>query len=174
MRRGIALAILAWASIACEPVGEARIDCRNVPAQHCQIALADARAGSASRLTELVVRCTSPSCTPVEGEVDVEASWAGGNGASWSFGWSADEPARPGVHGPPGPLPVQPVCLGVPDEACRQQAISGMPRGGPRVESITVRCTTVCTPAKGEGETVVRLVDGTSETSNWSYESVGL
>jgi hypothetical protein len=182
MRREIAVAFLAVVAFACEPevepltpVGEARIDCQGVPPQHCQTALDDARAGSTSPLVELIVRCAAPPCTLQQGQIDVQARYADGGQSRSTSGWGVAAPA-PGVQEPPVILPVEPMCLAVPDTTCLElatSAMSGLPRGGPAVASITVRCTATCTPTNGEGDTVVRFADGTSITSGWGYSSGG-
>ena len=185
MRRGIAIAILALAAAACEPVqpvGETRVDCQGVPPQHCQQALVDARASSNVPLVALIVRCSAPPCTLQQGQIDIQAQYADGNTTGWGSGWSeaVPAPAPPGGGGfeDPGgaPLPIDPVCLGVPDLTCQdmaQQAMNNVQPGSPPVASITIRCTAACLPNKGEGKSVVVFADGTNMTSDWGYESGG-
>jgi len=187
MRRGIAIALLVLVAAACEPavetlvpVGEARIDCQGVPPQQCQQAVNDARSSTPVPLVELIVRCSAPPCTFQQGESQVQARYADGSTSTWGSGWSAAVPAPlpvdPAGPLPAVPLPVQPVCLGLPGQGCLEQALSAitsLPPGSPAVQSITVRCTAVCTPTKGEGETVVLFVDGTSMESGWGYETMG-
>jgi hypothetical protein len=187
MRRGIAIALLVLVAAACEPavetlvpVGEARIDCQGVPPQQCQQAVNDARSSSAVPLVELIVRCSAPPCTLQQGETQVQARYADGSTSTWGTGWSGAVPAPlpvdPAGPLPAVPLPVQPVCLGMPAQLCLEQASSAMtslPPGSPAVRSITVRCTVVCTPIKGAGETDVTFVDGTSLGSGWGYETTG-
>jgi hypothetical protein len=195
MRRWAAVAVLALATaaatVACEqgletltPVGETRIDCQGVPPQNCQQALNEARASTSAPLLELVVRCTAPPCTFQEGQIEVRARYADGSSAQWGSGWSGAAvpavpvpvPAPTEAAEPVGPLPVEPICLGVPEALCSDMAssaISELPPGSAPVASITVRCTAVCTPTKAQGDTIVVFADGTNLTSGWAFESVG-
>jgi hypothetical protein len=92
--------------------------------------------------------------------------------------------APPVVDVPQGPpaeppvLTVAPICLGVPFATCQDMARSAAeipPDAGPgrAIGRITVRCIGLCTPRKGEGETRVDYLDGSSMTSSWGYESSG-
>ncbi len=79
-----------------------------------------------------------------------------------------------------GPLPVAPLCLGVARATCLEMAATGLddtgPGGGvgPAVVRITVRCTAVCTPRQGEGETRIDFADGTNAITGWGYQSAGV
>lgn len=190
MRRGIAIALLvalALVAAACEPaletlvpVGQARIDCGGVPPQVCQQAVNDARSNGTAPLVELIVRCTKPPCTIQQGETQVRARYADGSESTYGSGWSGAMPAPvpPGID-PPEPVappPVEPVCIGVPESMCLEMAASAfgeLPPGSPSVESITVRCKTVCLPTKAEGETTVLFADGTTVSTGWAHESIG-
>jgi len=124
------------------------------------------------------VRCAVPVCTVASGEANVIIFYIDGRQDSSGYAWAAAAPAPmpPEPPEPPVPLTVEPVCVGVPAESCIEMAtsaVAGLPRGGPAVASITVRCTAVCTPTNGEGETVVQFADGTSTTSGWGYSSGG-
>ena len=74
-------------------------------------------------------------------------------------------------------LPVVPVCIGVPLEQCRDMATTwfeGSNLGehqANQVVRITVRCSTVCTPRNGDGDTRIDFTDGTNLTSGWGYAS---
>jgi hypothetical protein len=149
-----------------------------VPPQVCQQAVNDARINGTAPLVELIIRCTKPPCTVQQGETDVRARYADGTQQTYSSGWSVAVPAPLPVDAPEpvGPLPVEPVCIGVVEQLCHDMAssaISELRPGSPAVESITVRCKTVCLPTKAEGETLVLFADGTSTTSGWGYESGG-
>jgi len=67
------------------------------------------------------------------------------------------------------------VCLGVAEAMCLDMAMSaaGELPPDPAVRSISVRCTTVCTPTKGEGTTTVVFANGNPVVSQWGYESGG-
>jgi len=74
------------------------------------------------------------------------------------------------------PLPVVPVCQGVPAEKCLEFARSGardLGLGGPDITRIVVRCAVQCTPTKGEGSTDLTFAGGTTLSSGWGYESIG-
>jgi hypothetical protein len=73
-------------------------------------------------------------------------------------------------------LPIDPVCIGVEQSVCLDMARNGLENvepGKPPIASITVRCTGVCQPSKGAGDSIVVFEDGTNMTSSWAYESVG-
>ena len=185
MRRGIAIALLVVAAVACEPAvapvqpfGETRIDCQGVPPQQCQQVLAEARDGSNLPVISLVVRCSAPPCTLQQGQIEIQAEYADGSTSGWGSGWGQAVPA-PMPAGPPEPimpLPVDPVCIGVEQSVCLDMASNAMinlTSGSPPVESITIRCTAACLPNKGEGESVVVFADGTKMISEWAFESMG-
>ena len=76
----------------------------------------------------------------------------------------------------PQPQPVanpQVVCLGVPDQACRQAFdITGVARGS--VAQIVVQCTApVCTIQNGEADVTVVFVDGRREASGYGWAGAG-
>ena len=181
------LLVLALVTVtaACEPVvetvfpvGEARIECLGVPARQCQEALDMARADATAPLVELRIRCVAPPCTLQQGETEAVARYADGRQSTFGTGWSGAVPAPPAPAVPPDPidLAVRPVCLGVPEALCLEMArdaVSGLSADGPDVRSITVRCTTVCTPTKAEGETTIVFADGTSTETIWGYVSGG-
>lgn len=184
MGRRIAIAVLVAVAAACEPVsqpvGETRLDCQGVPPQQCQQALVDARAGSNVPVVEVVVRCSAPPCALQRGQIAIEAHYADGTTRGWGSAWEdaipAPMPVEPGPPEPAVPLPVEPTCLGVDQSVClnmARTAMENLPPGSPPVASITVRCTAVCLPTKGEGDSVVVFADGTTSTSGWGYETTG-
>ena len=72
----------------------------------------------------------------------------------------------------PQPQPVanpQVVCLGVPDQACKQAFdISGAVPG--RVAQVVVQCTApICTIQNGEADVTVVFIDGRRELSSFSW-----
>jgi hypothetical protein len=185
-RPALAVAILASAFVlvgciagAPTPVpvvpGQPFVDCQGVPAATCQTIVDDVRrnADPGSVPVRIKAVCTSPPCTPQGGNVQVEVLYSNGRPDSYGMGWGA-APAEPAQTPPPEPsLPVLPACLGVPAGPCRNAAVNMVANAGGRlIRTIVVRCTTaVCTDAKGEGATTVTFGDGTTETSNWSYEN---
>jgi hypothetical protein len=71
-------------------------------------------------------------------------------------------------------MPVEPVCIGIPKEACIEAGTSepGDPsKAGVAIVGIVVRCTTSCDAGAGEGKTTFTYADGTTVESNWSYAS---
>ncbi len=82
------------------------------------------------------------------------------------------------MPGGPPVLTVVPICVGVPLDMCTDMATSASRSGPPgavrpEIVRITVRCTGVCTPLKGEGEARVDYVDGTYAISSTGYENGG-
>jgi hypothetical protein len=181
LRRWGFAAVLALAVAACGSAVETltpleTVDCQGVPAQQCQEAADQARGVSRARLLQVVVRCATPPCTDQAGQLDAQATYDDGTGTAWSSAWGAVVPGQPGMGGAPAALPVRPVCLGVAEAICLEMAsstVSGLPPGGPAVRSISVRCTTVCTPTKAEGAMSIVFADGTSTFSSWGYDSGG-
>lgn len=182
MRRAIAVVLMAVVAAACgsapespTPIGIGPIDCQGVPAQQCQEAVDQARGVSRAMLVQVLVRCSAPPCTDQAGQIQVQAQYADGSTTGWSSAWAGAVPAGPDQGAPAGQLPVRPVCLGVAEAMCLDMAMSaaGELPPDPAVRSISVRCTAVCTPTKGEGTTTVVLANGTTVLSNWGYESGG-
>lgn len=115
------------------------------------------------------ILCTAAQCTEAAGEGTVAVVFADGTGREGGFGYAAP------VGTPPerrmGPLPVVPVCLGVPADQCEEFARTSADAiaDWTTIASITVRCTTTCTDRDGDGQTLLTLSDGTSTTADWGY-----
>lgn len=137
----------------------------------CQQTLRDAQANADPGTTVVALRvvCTSPPCTDQGGEVSVEVAYSNGRRDSYSSAWAGA--AEPEAAPEPTELPIEPVCGGIPREQCLEFAASAFTGVDPStVVSIVLRCTTTCTTASGDGETLVTFDDGTSITNGWSYE----
>ena len=149
-----------------------------MPSERCREAI-DGAVGDAGEvpIVSLLVRC-SAVCTAAEGQGTVSVVLADGRRMESGFGWSS---AGPGPQGPmpaeDPPLPVVPLCRGVPVETCSDMARSAMFEVGDargQVVAIVVTCTAPpCGPARGEGTTEVTFADGTGTSSQWLYESGG-
>lgn len=160
---------------ALEPI----VDCVGVPAEHCQSAVIEAMADPASRshVRAITIRCTAPLCTIREGQTSVTVQLDDGSQLTTGSGWAAAEPAVPGPgRGQPVPLPVKPVCIGVPQKHCEEFAQGSLDGLGDRpvdtIVSIVVRCEAgvACIETRGSGSTDVTFRDGTKQTSGWLYE----
>lgn len=183
LRRSVSALVALLLLAACEPlsgtpapVGETRFDCSTVPGNTCRDVLADAKLnGSGAAVVELVVRCSTPPCTPMQGEADVSVRYADGGTLTWSIGWSGPVPAQPAAPVPPAAAPVEPTCVGVDPAMCLEvarQMASEVPAGRPPIVALDVRCTSVCTASKAEGEVLITLADGTTMTTGWAQESM--
>jgi hypothetical protein len=155
--------------------GQPVVDCQGVPASTCTTIVDDVRrnADPGSVPVRIKAVCTSPPCTLQGGNMQVEVQYSNGRLDSYTMGWGA-APAEPAQSPPLEPsLPVTPACQGVPAGPCRNAATNMVENAGGRlIRTIVVRCTAaVCTEAKGEGATTLTFGDGTTETSNWSYEN---
>lgn len=155
-----------------EPV----VDCIGVPAEQCRSAVADAMASAAAgdRVTAITIRCTAPSCSPEDGEMAVTVILVGGRRTTSMSAW-AMAPATAADEGTVVPLPVQPICAGVPVKACAQFAtdsVQHLDRPADDVVSILVRCAAdkPCVDERGAGSTDLTFRDGTHQTSEWIYE----
>lgn len=156
--------------------------CEGVPAGICAQILEDEEANAldpAAGVVGIEIRCSVTSCTEASGEATVKVTYADGRTVTGSQGW-ASAPAAPvaplGGAPPtePTPLPVEPLCVGVDRDQCVPFAAEGLGElqpGNPEPVSVMVRCTTTCDEGEGDGETVVRYVDGSSNTIGWSYRS---
>lgn len=176
---GVALAILGVT--ACDsgvmpppqPVANPQVVCLGVPDQACKEAF-DISGAVPGSVAQVVVQCTVPICTVLNGEADVTVVFIDGRRESSGYGWAGAAPAPAPVR-PPAPLTIAPVCLGVPLQQCFDMAATG-PEGngvGPDVASITVRCSDVCTTG-GSGQTTYEFVDGRpSVTVMWVTGSGG-
>jgi hypothetical protein len=155
------------------PPGGQQVACQGVPQTACQQAV-DSIGGTRGAIARVVVRCTLPICTDATGEADVIIFFADGRQETRGYGW-ASAPAQPAPLITPPPLTVEPVCLGIPLQKCRDMAISGLEgTTADKVGKITVHCSAVCTPTSGTGQTTYEFVDGRpSVTVDWSYEGGG-
>jgi hypothetical protein len=160
---------------AFEPI----VDCVGVPGEKCQSAVVEAMADPATRshVRAITIRCTAPVCTMREGQTSVTVLLDDGSQLTTGSGWAAAEPAVPGPgRGQPVPLPVKPVCIGVPPKHCEEFAQGSLDGLGPRpvdtIVSIVVRCEAgvACIETRGSGSTDVTFRDGTKQTSDWVYE----
>jgi hypothetical protein len=160
---------------ALEPI----VDCVGVPGERCQSAVFEAMADAGTRphVRAITVRCTAPVCTIREGQMSVTVLLDDGSQFTTGSGWAAAEPAAPGPgRGQPVPLPVKPVCIGVPPRNCEEFAQGSLDGLGDRpvdtIVSIVVRCGAgaACIETRGSGSTDLTFRDGTKQTSDWVYE----
>jgi hypothetical protein len=165
--------VAAAGSAACAPSLPAgtRV-CVGFPAEVCQRQVADLEREGMTHGGVVAYRivCTSGSCTAAQGEGTETVVFADGTGREGGFGYAV--PVGTPAPGPSrGPLPVVPACLGVPDGWCREMARTGAETVADwsSIVAITVRCTGSCTTTKGDGETRVRLVDGSEPATGWNY-----
>lgn len=151
------------------------VACNGVPPGPCEDAVASLEGSFDAPVVQITVSCNVAVCTPTEGGVQIDILLADGRRESSGYGYGSAQP-QPVPFDPPV-LTVVPVCLGLPFATCKDMAESaigsGVPGVGPPIARITVRCTRVCTPTKGEGETRIDYLDGTNQTSSWGYESSG-
>ncbi len=188
-RRLLAVSVIAALGVACDalpavpvgPVGDPQVVCQGVPRAACQQAF-DVSGAAPGSVVQVVVRCTVPVCTNATGEAEVTIRFADGRTETSGYGWASaphpqpQAPPEPPRVGPEdaSPLPIQPTCVGVPAEMCTQMA-SGGPGGDgvdDTVRAITVRCSAVCTPLAGQGQTTYEFVDGRAPiTHDWIYEN---
>lgn len=155
------------------PPAQPLVDCVGVPPDICQGAVRDARlnAPPGSVPVRVQVRCTAQVCLPASGQTQVDVQYSDGTTTGFGSAW---EQAGPGNQPPPPVLPVQPICVGVPLEPCRETALSAvsMGEGRPPVVSIRVTCTAPpCTVASGDGEMVATYADGSTAESSWGYRN---
>jgi hypothetical protein len=146
------------------------LECIGVPAATCQQAQQDARNNAAPGVVPVRVRvvCTSATCTPETGEVQVDVGYSDGRRDGYEMSWAS---AGEAPVGEPLELPVEPVCQGVPAVPCGDAALSAFGSVlGQEVASIVVTCAAApCTDASGETSTTVTFADGTEETQSSSY-----
>lgn len=156
-----------------------RVACNGVPQAPCDQAVASLEGSFGAPVVQINVSCNVAVCTPTEGGVSIDVLLADGRRESSGYGYGSAQPQP--VQIDPPVLTVAPVCLGLPFAQCKdmaQSAIQGDVGGvagkrRPPVARITIRCSGVCTPTKGEGQTRIDYVDGTNTTSSWGYESSG-
>jgi hypothetical protein len=150
--------------------------CIGMPDPVCQTQLADAERTSplgSEGIVGIQVRCSVASCTEASGEASITISYGDGRTASFGTGWAMAAPAPVGVPAPQTPMPVEPVCVGVPVGWCRDMAVGadGMGDGTQRVASIVISCTAICNEEMGDGTTVVTFMDGTKREAQWNYRT---
>ena len=187
---GLVAAILAGCAEgppATLPAAIPPIDCRGVPAQICQDAVSTARTNldPGAFVVQVRVVCQVATCTVANGQAQVDVQYSNRRD-SYGTGWaSAVDPAQPAPAEPPqpdgseqapAPLPVEPVCVGVPPGRCHDQAENGIDPAKEfdhdpgDVVGIVVRCTVAtCTDEGGSGDTIVTYRDGTTSKGGWSY-----
>ena len=140
-----------------DPAASPRISCVDVPQAKCDEAVASVARSLPNEHPALIeIICASPPCTSASGATMTIVTLADGrrltsNALPWfdptaSGGGGGGGPGVPvPVPGGPGvaPLPIEPICQGVPPVSCRDMAASfldpGNGHGG--VISIVVRCT---------------------------------
>lgn len=152
------------------PPAQPFVDCVGVPPDICQGAIRDARVNAppGAVVVQVRVRCTVQVCLPASGQTEVTIQYSDGTTSTMGSAW---EQALPGVQAP-RVLPVQPTCVGVPLERCRETALGAVPAGDerPAIASIVVTCTKPpCTEATGDGDMVVTYADRSTSESGWSY-----
>lgn len=159
------------------PTEAPNVACVGVPQAPCDDAVASLEGLFSAPIVQIAVACTVAACTATEGQVGIDVLLANGRRESSGYGYGSAQP-RP-VQVDPPVLPVVPVCLGLPFAKCTDMALTMLQEPGfpgdarPAIARITVRCTAVCNPARGEGETRIDYVDGTNATSTWGYTSDG-
>ncbi len=157
-----------------DPAPSPRITCVGIPPEKCDEAVASVQRSLPNEAPEAIdVSCVSAGCTATSGSMDTVVTLRGGrqlhaNPLTWGGGG--------GLQVPPGmpALPVPPVCVGIPQEQCQQNAAGDFPdaavHGG--VVRIVVTCKkNPCTNDAGEGDTVVTFADGTTQSIGWGYAS---
>jgi len=179
----MAIALVALGILGCEPAavpaapgaggGAPQVACQGVPDSICKQAL-DTTGAPQGTVAQVIVRCSKPVCTEQSGEADVLIMFRDGRQVTSNYGW-ASAPAIPAPLMTPPPLPVEPICEGVPFQKCIDTAVAGLDgSSADKVGKITVHCSAVCTPTSGSGETTYEFVDGRPKvTSSWNYEGGG-
>jgi len=179
----MAIALVGLGTLGCEPPavpgvpagggGAPQIACQGVPDSVCKQAL-DTTGAVPGTVAQVIVRCSKPPCTEQGGEADVVVTFRDGRQVTSNYGW-ASAPAAPVPLITPPPMPVEPVCQGLPFQQCLDMATNGLDgTTAGAVGKITVHCSAVCTPITGSGETTYEFVDGRpSVTSSWAYEGGG-
>jgi hypothetical protein len=185
LRALVFLLVLGLAAAACGtfrsapvgPQGPQPVLCEGLDDAACQAVIAQTNAANRSAV-QIQVRCMAAFCTAAEGEAQITLLFADGSSETSSHAWaSAPEPAPVGGQPEPEPpRPFEPICIGVPFQQCQDMGSTAMDPGFAQgaIGSITVRCTTICTPARGEGTTILKYLDGTpDQTIDWGYDNGG-
>ena len=155
------------------PAGESCVDIEQIACKARIKAAIDGLGPGHPPIVGVLVRCTSVPCTDVAGEGETIVQFADGSqaGSGWAF---AAAPAPGGAPAPATPMPVDPVCIGIPREACVEFG-TGEPgdpaKQGISIVGILVQCTTSCDTRAGEGKTTFTYSDGTTQETSWNYAS---
>jgi hypothetical protein len=171
----LAAALVAAAGLAaCAPsLPPGTRVCAGFPVEVCQGQVADLEQEGMAHGGVVAYRivCTSGSCTAAQGQGTEAVVFGDGTGREGGFGYAVPVGTPPPAPSR-GPLPVAPACLGVPEGWCREMARTGAEGVGDwsSIAAIAVRCTGSCTTTKGDGETRVRLVDGSEQAVGWIYD----
>lgn len=187
MGRILAVAVVAFVVLACGSSTESTaipdqplVECVGVPPETCRQSLADAQqdATPGTIVVQIRVVCTKLPCTLQNGEAKVDVRYSNGRTNSYGTGWAAAAPMPAGPAQPAPSLPVKPTCLGLPvggeTDNCLDFATNAMEHAPDdrEVVLIVVRCKPgPCTAANGAGETILTFADGTTQVSEWNYQS---
>lgn len=158
--------------------GDLGVDCVAVPAATCdEIAAGVEPHVSGARAVAIRIACTAPTgCSAASGTASVDVAYEDGTRSSTGQAWQ-DAEASGGVIAPepggPG-LPVRPVCVGIDPATCAERAAEMIDHGAgaPAIRSILVKCTTTCTPTRGEGTVTITYADGSTTNGGFGYEGV--
>jgi hypothetical protein len=185
----VAIAVVAMIVAACnpreapvepvepvDPIGDAHVVCLGVSNDMCQLAV-DSIDGppeelTGTRIVRIEVRCTLPACTETDGDAEVTLYFA--DGQQWTAGHSWT--SAPPVEALPPPVRIEPTCIGVPFQMCHDLSVTGPEGHGidASVKSVTVRCSAVCTPEAGSGQTIYEFIDARPSVSiDWAYGDGG-
>jgi len=155
------------------PIGQPNVACLGVPQAPCDDAVKSLEGMFDAPIVRISVACTVPACTATDGQVSIDVLLANGRRENSGYGYGIAQPQPAPVE--PPVLTVVPICLGLPITNCRDMALTMLQEPGfpgearPAIARITVRCTAVCGPASGDGETRIDYVDGTNATTTWGY-----
>jgi hypothetical protein len=148
------------------------VECVGIPARTCQEIVTEARRNAQPGTFPVQIRavCTQVPCTAEQGMVDIDIQYSDGRRERSGMGWAGAVDVGDPAPAPPSVALPGPTCQGVPLERCTEVALGGDPTSG-AVISVVVRCTAEpCTAERGAGDTILTFADGTTSTSNWSYE----
>ncbi len=154
---------------------EPAVSCAGAPWDKCaDIVRSIVPNAAGARPVRVAVTCVARVCNASVGDVSVEVIFEDGSRSSSGQGWQSLG-GPPGMKQPPAPapsLPVEPVCLAIADERCRDLATTALDLGRPpeTVRSITVTCEQACTAASGSGTTRVVWDDGSQDEMSWLYD----